>query len=359
MDSIQASNDGMPSGSAPDGMTVDGDQAEQILAAIGLGQPEARLYAAVVACPGATADDLTVHARLPTRRARAILGLLVAHGLVSRTANRPARYMPTPPDVAIEPLITRRQKDLQQARALAAELGEQVRRATSRAGGGREAIELLAGREAVGQRFQQLEQAACTEILSFDRPPYYTNELENPGEIAALARGVSVRSVYAPEALDLPSGMDHIRPMARRGEQARVFSPLPLKLFIFDRHTALLPVHPLDPEPTAGTLLVRASALLDALYMFFELIWDRATPLPLDSGRPDTASQADDAVGDLIPLLAVGLTDEAAARQLGISRRTLQRRIQAFMDAQDARSRFQAGYQVGLASAVRPASHRP
>jgi AraC-like DNA-binding protein len=218
---------------------------------------------------------------------------------------------------------------------------------------------LLAGREAVEQRFQQLEQAACTEFAGFDLPPYYGGTAENPAEMAALARGVSVRTVYAPEALEYPSRMDHIRAMVAHGEQARTFASPPLKLIIFDRHTALLPVHPLDPEFAAGAVLVHRSALLDALYMFFELIWDRAIPLPLDSSQPGAGPQANGTAGDLIALLAAGLTDEAIARQLGISHRTLQRRIQALIDTLASRSRFQAGYQAGYqAGQTRTDQHR-
>jgi hypothetical protein len=155
--------------------------------------------------------------------------------------------------------------------------------------------------------------------------------------------------------------MDHIRAMAGLGEQARVYSTLPLKLIVFDRHTALLPMNPLDPELVAGAMLVRASALLDALHMFFELVWDRAIPLPLDSSRPAAGPQADSAAGDLIPLLAAGLTDKAAAHQLGISHRTLQRRIKALMNTLDAHSRFQAGYQAGRTTTAQPAldAHPP
>lgn len=324
-------------------------EAERMLAPAGLGRAEARLYAMLLRRPGGTADELAAQLNLPVRRTRAILGVLASNGLLSRIASRPERYLPAPPDAAIEPLLTRRQKDLQQARELAAELAEHVRRAVP-PGGGQESIELLAGRDAVAQRVQQLEQVANTEILSFDRPPYYkADTVEGPGEIAALARGVIYRAVYAHEAIDQPGRMDHIRAMTRLGEQARAFSPLPLKMFIFDRHTALLPVRPLDPELAAGSVLVRTSALLDALHMFFELVWERATPITSDSSQPIGAGrQAGRTVDDLIPLLASGLTDEAAAHQLGISRRTFQRRIQALMLTLDARSRFQAGYQAGL-----------
>lgn len=117
-------------------------------------------------------------------------------------------------------------------------------------------------------------------------------------------------------------------------------------------------MRPLDPELAAGSLLIRTSALLDALYMFFEMVWDRATPLLLDGSRPGAGPEADGTADDLTPLLAAGLTDEAIARQLGISRRTLQRRIQALMDTLNVRSRYQAGYVSGRTSTARPGPSR-
>lgn len=320
-----------------------------MFAAIGLGRAEASVYAVLLRRPGDTASQLAAELNMPVRRVRAILGVLASNGLLSRIARRPERYLPAPPDAALEPLLTRRRQELQHARELAADLAEQVRRAAFPLSG-QETIELLSGRDAIAQRVQHLEQAASTEIVCFDRPPYYSHPMnDNPGEIAGLARGVRFRGVYAHEALDYPGQLAHLHAMMRRGECARVFSPLPLKLFIFDRHTAILPLRPLDPELAAGCLLVRTSALLDTLHMFFELVWERATPIAPDTGPPvGVAEQGHGAVDGLITLLAAGLTDETAAHQLGISHRTLQRRIHALMKSLDARSRFQAGYQIGL-----------
>ncbi|MDR3080022.1 MAG: LuxR family transcriptional regulator, partial [Streptomyces sp.] len=269
--------------------------------------------------------------------------------LLSRIERRPERYLPALPDAALEPLLIRRQQEIQQARELAADLAGQIRREMSPPSG-EERIELLTGRDEVAARVRQLQQAASTEILSFDRPPYHSAPSpDDPVEIAGLARGVRVRAVYAHEALDYPGQWDHLGAMTGHGEQARVFSPLPLTLFIFDRHTAILPVRPLDPELTEGSLLVRTSALLDALHMLFELVWERAAPIAVDLSQPIGAGQRSRNVeDDLIPLLAAGLTDETAAHQLGISNRTLQRRVHALMESLDARSRFQAGYQIGL-----------
>jgi hypothetical protein len=43
-----------------------------------------------------------------------------------------------------------------------------------------------------------------------------------------------------------------------------------------DHTTALLP---LTPAGTAGALVVRAPVIIDALREYFELLWQRATPL--------------------------------------------------------------------------------
>ena len=59
-------------------------------------------------------------------------------------------------------------------------------------------------------------------------------------------------------------------------------------------------------------------------------------------------------------LLVTGMTDEMAARRLGLSRRTFRRRLKALMDKLGARSRFQAGFmlaETGWAS-ERPGEHR-
>jgi DNA-binding NarL/FixJ family response regulator len=48
----------------------------------------------------------------------------------------------------------------------------------------------------------------------------------------------------------------------------------------------------------------------------------------------------------IVELLAVGMKDEAILRQLGISERTLRRRIAALLARLGATGRFQAGVQA-------------
>lgn len=48
----------------------------------------------------------------------------------------------------------------------------------------------------------------------------------------------------------------------------------------------------------------------------------------------------------LLRLLARGLTDEVVAQKLGLTGRTLRRRLRSAMDKLDASSRFEAGFKL-------------
>jgi DNA-binding NarL/FixJ family response regulator len=60
----------------------------------------------------------------------------------------------------------------------------------------------------------------------------------------------------------------------------------------------------------------------------------------------------------LLALLATGATDEAAASRLGLSSRTVRRRLRAAMDKLGATSRFQAGYLAGTQDLIEGTEER-
>lgn len=56
-----------------------------------------------------------------------------------------------------------------------------------------------------------------------------------------------------------------------------------------------------------------------------------------------------------LALVLAGLTDEAAAHRLGVSKRTVQRRIRELMDLAGARNRMELGHRAALAGLPAPA----
>jgi len=125
------------------------------------------------------------------------------------------------------------------------------------------------------------------------------------------------------------------------GEDARVLADLPVKLVIGDDHVGLL-----VPEPArsgvAGSLVVHASGLLNAFCGLFETLWTLV--VPVTAAEPSVRLSERDRT--IITLMAAGLTDEAIARRLRLSRRTVVRRITALLDRLGATTRFQAGVQA-------------
>jgi hypothetical protein len=142
----------------------------------------------------------------------------------------------------------------------------------------------------------------------------------------------------------------------RIGEEARVLPTLPSKLFIFDRRIALVHATEVTPRgPEIVGVVMRHPELVSTLYELFERMWKAATPIPVtgDISRADPGEEQEPEDEVLVQSLAAGMKDESIARQLGLSHRTVARRVGKLLEREQAASRFQAGYRLGLEAAHR------
>lgn len=93
-------------------------------------------------------------------------------------------------------------------------------------------------------------------------------------------------------------------------------------------------------------MVVRRSAQLQALAGLFEVLWDLAVPVfPRGVTGVESGSRVEEEQ-HLIALLTAGMPDEAIARELRTSYRTLQRRVRTLMETCHATTRFQLGVQA-------------
>ncbi|WP_229703834.1 helix-turn-helix domain-containing protein [Streptomyces albiflavescens] len=302
------------------------------LTAAGIDPFDESVYRAVLtrhtARPAELAADL---ATSPERIVRA-LDRLRDHGLVGRLAGPRRRYAAVEPRAAVEALVRARTVELDRVRSAATELSLLFAAAQE---GATDEVEIATGSDALGRWFVQLQQEASKEVITLDRPPYALTT-SNPVEATALTRGVEYRSVYAPEALEWPGVLGDIRELVHHGEQARVLPGLRVKLAIADRRLALMPLSLHLTDVRAA--VIRPSALLDALIDYWEMCWRQATPL--DAPAEDPLNEED---RQMLILLVSGLKDEAIARQLGWSIRTMRRRMSRLLELLGAANRFQAG----------------
>lgn len=155
----------------------------------------------------------------------------------------------------------------------------------------------------------------------------------------AVRQGRASRAIYPYRAWSEARPTLELR--ASVGEQVRLLPELPTRMFIIGATHVVLP-EPLGfaDEPRS---LVRQPGLVQAMTLWFESLWERASPLP-QSG-PDRTERPE--LNDFVlRALAQGAKDEEIARILGISLRTVRRRVAAIMTELGVDSRFQAGVEA-------------
>ncbi|MCX5339487.1 helix-turn-helix transcriptional regulator [Streptomyces atratus] len=167
-----------------------------------------------------------------------------------------------------------------------------------------------------------------------------------PGCLEALARGVAYSVVYGTRVLRDPIGREAIQTCVNLGERARVFPNVALNLKICDDRFAVVAA-PARDHQRRHHIAVQRSALLDGLIGVFESYWQMAVPLPAgDEPMGDVGAAPTDDARQLLTYLSGGLTDEFIARELGVSERTVARRIARLQEVLGAQTRFQLGVQA-------------
>ncbi|MGC3952804.1 MAG: LuxR C-terminal-related transcriptional regulator [Propionicimonas sp.] len=318
------------------------DQAEwsEFLDAIGLSAAAQRAYLAVLSLPADAAREAV--AAFPAEVVDELAGSHLLH---------PTSLALTPLRLAVALWSKSLELEIAAVQARAARLSALLPR-TAQA----PFVEIIEGVEEVRAAFAGLQHSATDEILTFDRGPYFSGPATTISEAqpATLARGVRYRTVYISSALRHESILAAAQQAIQLGEEARAHPDLPLRLIIADAQTALV-ILPQGGDgelsrPTAvDALLVHESPMLAALLRLFHSVWERSVPLDALAAPLDDGSGLD---RRLLGLLASGLADSAIARSLGVSERTVARRVSKLQQRLSAPTRFLLGVQAAKSNLV-------
>ena len=140
-----------------------------MLESLGVQPDVEQVYRALLGNPGTTPTALAEVVGQPVAVVEDALAGLVASGLALRSDDQ--AYVVAPPAVALGALITERRDELRLAEQALASLAEEHRAATA----GRtisELIEVVTGVDQIRHRFQQVQQAAVTELRTFITAPF-------------------------------------------------------------------------------------------------------------------------------------------------------------------------------------------
>ena len=278
--------------------------------------------------------------------ARALTERGMAHVLPHSPADPPWLH-PASPDLALQGVLAGHQHRLARDHQLLLDGSRRLAHAQARFGvgeNGRLPGHLVSGvsdRAEIAELSASLVNTARQDWMTLenlDTEMPLTDDFAQP-PLPDSAGPVRCRSIYEASVMDDPVGRRIIRACTEAGEHARLLPQVPMKLKLADYTTAMLP---LTPAGTGGALLVRAPVIIAALRDYFELLWERATPLGPQRPAPpaDRLTLAQQAV---LELMAEGLHDDAIARRAAISTTTVRRHITAILDRLNVTSRFAAG----------------
>jgi DNA-binding NarL/FixJ family response regulator len=306
-------------------------------AAVGVSAFDELLYQAVLNQPDAGAAGWALLTGASLARVRESCNRLLTLGLL-QPPDSMGGLRAVDPRVAIRALIRRRETESELLAATAEEMATSYEAGLLREEPSR-LVEVASGEGAIAARLEEMYARAEHEVCLFDTPPYLAPAAPQVDlQADLLSRGIVSRGIYAATGLEDPTVLSRALRMVELGEQARVLPSVPLKLLVVDGCRALLP---LTSSAAGGycAVVVWHSAVTEALQKLFEMAWQQATPL----GQPVGDGELTEGERALIRLLAAGMKDEAVARHLGVSLRTLRRRVSELQERLGAASRFQLG----------------
>jgi DNA-binding CsgD family transcriptional regulator len=311
----------------------------------GLDEESEALYRALLRNPGRDAGWFATHGERPDDDVRQDLDALIGAGLV---VQEDGAFAAGPPATTLYPLVNAELADLDGRRArldavrtsLASFAADHVvgrSRSWSHA-----PFELLSATESFVAG-EDLTRSTRGEVVSTHLvttvgvdTPAYTELLRRQ-----LAAGRPMRGLYPSDVVNDAERLRYVRHWAEAGEQVRLLPRVPPSISVFGEEVAVIS-STWDDGPSDGRILLRAPALVAMVKELFDHYWARAMPLrgaALGSAEPDERHE-------ILQALMAGHKDEAIARQLGMSLRTVRRRVAQLMVELGASTRFQAGMEA-------------
>ncbi|MFD5766214.1 helix-turn-helix transcriptional regulator [Streptomyces sp. NPDC127049] len=317
-----------------------------MLASLGLDTDAETIYRLMLTHQDWGVPELAGHLARPESDIRDALDRLAELNLLRRSLQAPGGVRPVSPNLGFQLLLQRQQAELlaqqqqfaESQAAISTLLAEYAELRT----GERHGVEYLQGIDAIQARLEELAHRSTTECLSFmpgGAQSAASLEASRPLDEQLMRRGVRVLTAYLDSVRNDAPTVEYAHWLHDNGGEVRTVPALPLRMVLFDREVALLPV---DPDNTKkGAVQLTGPGVMTALVSLFEQVWERAASLGSVRDRDDAGLTAQER--ELLRQLTQGATDEIAAKKLGIGLRTERRIMSELMARLGARSRFEAG----------------
>jgi predicted DNA-binding transcriptional regulator len=316
-----------------------------ILRVWGIDDVSEAVYRVMLRRPELSIEQVATEVGVDDDLARDALTALCRRGLV-REHPTPSALPPTP---TITGLLRAELTDIEARRSELESVRAQLSMFTAdhlvgqTGGWSKMPFELLAEPEALAamddlQRSTTGEVLACHRVTSGPQPPEEFFGLVRD----QLAAGRPMRGVYPASVVDDSEKLDYVLHWAAHGEDVRL-GPVDIPEIDVLGHVALVSGE-WEGVGDTSMIVVHAPAMVAIVRELFERIWERSVPLRRVTSLG--GDQRENGQRDILELLMLGAKDEAIARHLGVSLRTVRRRVADLMDDLGAGTRFQAGMEA-------------
>lgn len=311
----------------------------------GLDDDAEALYRTMLRNPDRDAGWFATHLERHPEQVARELASLVELGLACRVGQL---FSAGPPAATLYPLVSAESVDLDDRRAQLDAVRTNLASFSADSFVGRSRswaevpFELLSDAETYValedlQRSTRGEVISCHQVLDLDaESASYTGLVKRE-----LGAGRRMRGLYPSDIVEDPVRLAYVRNWAAAGEQVRVTTTLPPSMSVFGGEVALVSAA-WDGGLPNGSILVRAPALVALVTDLFEQHWERGAPLRSAAANGGVHEER----LEILEGLMLGAKDETIARQLGVSLRTVRRRVADLMDELGAATRFQAGMEA-------------
>ncbi|MEU4099819.1 helix-turn-helix transcriptional regulator [Streptomyces tanashiensis] len=327
--------------------------------------PLTRVYTCLLARdpahPPARPADLAAELDLPLARVESAVSALLDMGLLRRDQER--AVLPVAPDEAVQRTLGPLEREMRARRQHMERTREQLMafmplyeshllRLTHLRQA--EYVELLTDLRAVREAITELGRTCEREVMTAQpgggrRAEVLEEAVARDEEL--LRRGVRMRVLYQHTARFSSGTCAYVERVGRLGAQVRTLDDEFMRMLVFDRATAVIPV----PDDPHAAVLIREPHVVAFMVGAYERLWLEALPFETEWDRQTIMDISDELKQTIVRLLTEGLTDAAIARRLGLSVRSCRRHVADVMAALGAESRFQAGYLLAQQDREQPA----
>ena len=256
------------------------------LSRLGLSNLEAKVYINLLKKSSLTATEISRLAGINRTQTYDILPKLIQRGMCIETRGSVKRYFAIEPDKVLYSL----EKELNEKKNVIKNLNRSLQELYDKNTNKKnplDFLQVLSSRNSIISRIETLESEAKEIVLAFNKPPYAMNigssnisqiskEIRKP-EQESIKRGVTFLSLYEIEPENISYFIKKMKYFEKIGEQVKISTYLPFKMFIFDNQTLLLALkNEADVSLSFTTMIFEHSDFSKAMTGIFEIYWKKA-----------------------------------------------------------------------------------